>query len=832
MVEDGIIETAKSPYINPLTIVPRPGKAPRICVDARKVNECTVADGERTQPIPELLQRFNRVKFLSSLDLTSAFLQIPLTERCRKYIAFLFDSTQYQFTRVPYGFRNSQSALIRALKMVFGPEADSYLIAYVDDLVVFSKSYDEHLYHLRMVLDKLTSAGLTINLEKCKFYQTRIRFLGHVIDQDGVSPDPDRIAAVLTYPVPHNQKQLRKFLGTCNYHHRFIINYAQCVAPLLTLLKKGSRWKWIDEMQRAFESIRQKFAASIHLVHPNETQPFSIYTDASRIAIGGVLMQADEEGNPQIISTTSRVLTAYEQHYTTCEQELLSIVNALQKFRIYVFGRKIRVHTDNKALSFLKRCVLTSNRVARWVMQLQEYELDISHIRGAENHLADVLSRNPSGLSPQQINDLTKPRELLVAALNLDIDDSVKRQLKDLLRHQTQDPTVEAIRQQLANESLGVKSKYRLHNRIVYVNCGTPPGWRAYLPAHLERPVIKFIHTSYGHSGTDKCVSIIADSFYVKNLGRKVRQLLASCEVCQLVKQPNRSYDIEFTSHCPRKPGELLSVDLYGPIPTGRAGAKFIFVCVDVFSKHAKLYPLRSATAKACLNKIVKHYRPNVIHPGSILSDHGTQFTSPVWRKSLGDLNIIVKYSPIRHPESNPSERFMRELGKFFKIYCSRSQKRWPELIPHIEEWLNSTVSASTGFVPVQLMFGAPRPNPFEKLIPTSPEGSPAGESLEEMITKAYAKIRKRASDRERKRKKGKFNWEPQLGDKVLVRNQPHSNAARGIAAKFQHPFTGPFSITNIIPPSIYEVSDHHGKVRGIFNKRDLKAFRSEPDAG
>jgi hypothetical protein len=269
-----------------------------------------VADGERTQPIQELLQRFNKVKFLSSLDLTSAFLRIPLKEHCRKYTAFLFDATQYQFTRVPYGFRNSQSALIRALKLVLGPDTDGYLISYVDDLVIFSRSYDEHQHHLRAVLDKLTSAGFTINLGKCKFYQTQVKFLGHVIDQNGVSPDPDRIAAVLSYPAPHNQKKLRKFLGTCNYHHRFIVQYAESVAPLLPLLKKGSQWKWTDEMQRAFENVRRQFAASIHLVHPNETQPFSIYTEASRIAIGGVLMQADEDGYQQIISTTSRVLTA------------------------------------------------------------------------------------------------------------------------------------------------------------------------------------------------------------------------------------------------------------------------------------------------------------------------------------------------------------------------------------------------------------------------------------------------------------------------------------------------------------------------------------------
>jgi hypothetical protein len=173
----------------------------------------------------------------------------------------------------------------------------------------------------------------------------------------------------------------------------------------------------------------------------------------------------------------------------------------------------------------------------------------------------------------------------------------------------------------------------------------------------------------------------------------------------------------------------------------------------------------------------------------------------------------------------------MRELGKFFKIYCSQSQKRWVELVPHIETWLNSTVSSSTGFAPIELMFGAPRPNPFDKLIPTSPDGPRPRDSLEEMIKKAYAKIRNRAADRERRRKKNKCNWEPQVGDVVLIRNQPQSDAARGVAGKFQHSFIGPYVITSIIPPSIYEVSVERGKIRGIFNKRDLKPFRGEPDS-
>lgn len=377
MIYDGIIEVSSSPHVNPLVIVSREGKTPRICLDARKVNEITIADSERERPTEELLQRFHGAKFMTSLDLTSAFLQIELDEGCRKYTAFLFESKQCQFKRVPFGLKNSLCALLRALRTIFDGTSSHFLVNYVDDLLIYSNNYRDHLEHLDTVLSKLTEAGFTINVTKCKFGQPEVKFLGHIINEHGVVPDPGRMTAMLNYPAPKNHKELRRFLGICNYHYRFIINYASYVAPLLPSLKKGNRWKWDEHKQVAFETLRLQFANSIQLMHPNEGDPFSVYTDASSYAIAAILTQAGSDGSQRIISTASRVLSATERRYTTCEQELLAVVYALQKFRIYVWGRTITIYSDNKALSFLKRCILTSNRVSRWILQLQEYDYRI-----------------------------------------------------------------------------------------------------------------------------------------------------------------------------------------------------------------------------------------------------------------------------------------------------------------------------------------------------------------------------------------------------------------------------------------------------------------------
>ena len=245
-----------------------------------------------------------------------------------------------------------------------------------------------------------------INAAKCQFCKPEIKFLGRIIS-DGVKADRGGIAAILRNPVPKNQRQLRKFLGVCNFHQQFFLNYSSYIEPLLILLRKGNKWKWTDALQQAFETLRAKFAHSIQLVHPDEQKDWIINSDASGRAIGSILLQERDDGVFNIVSTASRVLNQTEQRYATCEKELLAIVYALQRVRIYIYGRKVILFTDNKTLSFLHRCVITSNRVARWMVQIQECDLEIRHIRGVQNHLADILSCNPSGMTDEQTRDLT-----------------------------------------------------------------------------------------------------------------------------------------------------------------------------------------------------------------------------------------------------------------------------------------------------------------------------------------------------------------------------------------------------------------------------------------
>lgn len=265
----------------------------------------------------------------------------------------------------------------------------------------------------------------------------------------------------------------------------------------------------------------------------------------------------------------------------------------------------------------------------------------------------------------------------MVTKIDLGVNKSLLKEIKAMPTHQVLDPVLTKIRENCEKDPSRYKDKHMIRDQVLFCkNARTHPYCRPMLPTNLEYTAIECVYTTLGHKDTDKCMDQISQTFYFKNLGKKVRQFVSRCDVCQRVNHPNRAFEIVSRSHLPTKPGELLTIDLYGPLPTGRGRVKYLLVCLDMFSKHVTLYPLKAATTKACLNKLTKYYFVKVIKPRTILSDHGSQFTSPQWHKTLTGLGIEIKYSPIRHPESNPAERIMRELGKYFRIYCNETHKK------------------------------------------------------------------------------------------------------------------------------------------------------------
>jgi hypothetical protein len=457
---------------------------------------------------------------------------------------------------------------------------------------------------------------------------------------------------------------------------------------------------------------------------------------------------------------------------------------------------------------------------------IQNYDLTLVHISGTKNHFADVLSRNPADLTPEHVNALKRPQGIMIARIDLGLDLSIRRDIRNLAGIQKRDPDLQEIRRLVKEGREKLKERFLIHENLLYTVDTRNGTWKVVIPRELEERLITYVHLAKGHAGTDKCVRVINAVFHLKNLGRKTRKLLAFCEVCQKVKFPNWKYDVQNRPHLPERKGQLVSVDFYGPVPQGRGGVRYLFVCLDVFTKFIKLYPLKSATTKACLQKITDDYIPYVMKPETILSDHGTQYTSRKWTDGLKQLGINVRFTPIRNPQSNPVERFMREIGKACRIYCADNHRKWPELIPHLESWINETVSEATGFTPRELMYGGVAPRLFSELLPTSPEEDTEPLTSEQKAAQVFARLKKRAEKRERREKRGLRKWDPRLGEEVLVEACRLSDANRGLTHKFARPYEGPFSISRIVSPAIFEITDSTGRIRGMFSKGALKKFK------
>jgi hypothetical protein len=432
------------------------------------------------------------------------------------------------------------------------------------------------------------------------------------------------------------------------------------------LLRKGNKWSWSSTLQNAFETLRAKFAESIHLVHPDENKCYVINTDASGRAIGGVLLQENDDGNYNIVSTASRVLNAAEQRYSTCERELLAIVYALARFKIYIHGHKIFLCTDNKSLIFLNKCVITSNRVARRMLNIQEYDIEFRHINGYQNHLADILSRNPTGLTDGEIRNLTRPDQVLVHGIQLCVDKTIGKELKDLAAPEDTDARLAAIKKEVKANPTTKQHRYLLRDNVIYCKGDKDrTRWKAMLPTCLEPNIFRFVHHTLGHLGVDKCLEELTYVFEVRNLGKKLRRFITSCDVCQRVKHPNRSITIEEKHHFPKRPGDVCAVDIYGSLPVSKGNVRYVFVCYDVFSKYIKLFALKSATTKACLSKLVNKYFGNVVKPKVILSD---------MLASLGRHHGKNSYNSMASTyDLHPSDIRSRTLAKDACVSCQTS---------------------------------------------------------------------------------------------------------------------------------------------------------------
>ena len=393
MITNGLIKKSFSPWSAPTVVVNKKNGKFRLCIDYRKLNAVTKPDAYPVPRIADILDALGHSAFFSTLDLASGFWQVEVAAKDREKTAFTTPFGIYEFLVMPFGLINAPATFQRVMDRVFHEVAWKFVLVYVDDIIIYSKTREEHENHLRVVFTLLRNAGLKINLEKCDFFRTRLAFLGHIITVEGITPDPAKIEKVKSYPVPRDKTNVRAFLGLASYYRRFVREFSTVAKPLHNLTKRDVAFEWKNEHQSAFDVLKGRLTSAPIMTYPDFSKQFILATDASDCGIGAVLSQKDTENHEHPVAYASRLLSSTEQNYTVVERECLAAIWAVRHFRHYLHGPKFDLYTDNLALTWLKNRPQPKGRIARWIFELSEYDYEIIHKQGRLNANADTLSR-------------------------------------------------------------------------------------------------------------------------------------------------------------------------------------------------------------------------------------------------------------------------------------------------------------------------------------------------------------------------------------------------------------------------------------------------------
>nr|XP_022906843.1 uncharacterized protein LOC111418530 [Onthophagus taurus] len=393
MLSMDVIERSDSPWASPILLVPKKEGGYRFCVDYRKVNQMTERDAYLLPRISWTLDRLRDAKYLTSLDIKSAYWQIPMEEGSKKYTAFTIPNRGlYQFKRMPFGLSNSTATWQRFIDSVLGTDLEPYVFVYLDDIVIVTSTFEKHLEVLTEVLRRINKAGLTLSRDKCKFCRESLKYLGYVVDKNGLQVDPEKVSAILEIPTPRKVKEVRRMLGVASWYRRFVPNFSTIIAPLSNLLRKNQKFIWSEACEKSWTQVKENLITAPVLSCPDFREEFSMQTDASDYGLGAVLSQVIE-GEERVIAYLSRSLTLQERNFSTTEKECLAVLWAIEKLRPYVEGAHFKVVTDHYSLIWLNNLKNPSGRLARWTVRLQQYTFTIVHRKGKDHVVPDLLSR-------------------------------------------------------------------------------------------------------------------------------------------------------------------------------------------------------------------------------------------------------------------------------------------------------------------------------------------------------------------------------------------------------------------------------------------------------
>lgn len=810
MLANDIVEPSTSPWSSPIVLVQKKNGKWRFCVNFKRLNAVSIPDAYPLPYVSDTLDKLRNAQFLSSLDIKSAYWQIPVAKESRPLTAFTVPGRGlFQFKRLPFGLHSAPATWQRFADQVIRADLEKNVFIYLDDIIIVTDTFDKHLEVLEEIFKRLKEAGITLNREKCEFCRPELRYLGYCVNSSGLLVDPEKVEAILRIPSPKNVKDVRRIVGIASWYRRFIPSFSTVCDPLTRLTRKNVPFHWDETCEEALNNLKQHLVSAPILTCPDFNLPFVVETDASDFGLGAVLVQK-QDGKDRVICYLSRSLTKIERKYATTEKELLAIIFAVEKLRPYLQGTKFTVVTDHYSLKWLFNIKEPSGRIARWALRLQQFDFDVVHRPGKDHLVPDALSR-----SVPIVNALED---------EVSIDRSQDKwytRMCGLVAERPEDYPLWMIKQ----GRLYRKTKLR------YPELETKE-WLMVVPREKRRDIIQSHHDppTCGHLGISKTLARINRRYYWPKCHIDVSRYVRNCQVCIQTKPEQKPPVGQMLSAQPTatKPWDILSIDIVGPLPRSNSGFVYILSILDCFSKYILLFPIRTANAPNIVKILEDHVFLVYGAPKRIITDNGAQFKSKQFKSLMVKYKILVKPVSNYHPQANPVERVHRVLKTMLTAYVSENHKLWDNYLSKIAYALRSSKHDVTDVTPNLVIFGREITlNDIENDVDDNTQQLSLTEK-QEALNKLFKDIQarlKQAYEKSKIRYNLRRRNEPfTLHQIVWKKNYSLSDATKNYTSKLAPKFTGPFKIINVLSPYSYELADMNNKSIGTWNAKDIKA--------
>jgi transposase InsO family protein len=806
MLEVGIIRPSQSYYSTPVVMVFKKDSSWCMCPDYRELNKITIKDKFPIPVIDELLDELHGAIYFTKLDLRSGYHQIRMKEEDIQKQAFRTHEGHYEFLVMPFGLTNAPSTFQGLMNSIFKPFLRKFVLVFFDDILIYSKSWEDHLQHVDKVLQLLKEQQLYAKPSKCFFGVKEVDYLGHIVSHEGVKVDPNKIKAMMDWPIPKTLKNLRGFLGLTGYYRKFVRNYGRIAAPLTPLTKKDA-FSWTPKATKSFEQLKEVMCKAPVLTTLDFTKTFIVECDASGNGIGAVLMQ---EGRP--LAFESRPLKGRDLHKPIYEKEMMAILHALKKWRPYLIGRHFKVKTDHDSLKYFLEQRLSSEEQQKWVTKILGYDFEIVYKKGKQNVVADALSRKDEDVEAfLYAISIIQPDWIIEARDEWKNDEKVWTLIERLQQDSGASDTFT-----WKNDSLWYKDRLYLCKN-----------------SQLKQKVLLELHTSPvgGHSGFLKTYHRVKKDFFWDGLKTDVQRFVAECLVCQqnkveTIKTPGLLQPLSIPSHH----WEEVSMDFITGLPKSE-GKSVIMVIVDRLTKYAHFcalsHPFKASTVATAFMETVQKLHGS---PKIIVSDRDPIFTGHFWTELFSCLGTQLAHSSSYHPQSNGQTEIVNKcLEGYLRCFVSDKQAQWFKWLPLAEWWYNTSFHTATKMTPFMALYGYHPPSITSSLKEKSKVQAVEDhienqqqvlQILKDNLTMAQNRMKQQADQHRSER-----SFE--VGDWVFLRLQPYKQMSLKQAKKdnkLSPKYYGPYKVLQKIGTMAYKLElPASSRVHPVFHVSCLK---------